>query len=274
MNLNELISNYTINKTSKITKILEPLTLISGIQGFFRYTISKKGHFTFIGTHPSWNEEYYEKKYYLHNPFLCHPSSLQEGIHFSNANRNEQYLEMLNLRRKRIDADHTMLLIDKNMDGIEAFGFFTTTQNSQVYNFYANEMPLLRSFIGFFKSEFSNDLISMMRYPANLLEAKKELFFPKENKNHITPSARYNFLKAVDKNINIDWLLSIKLSHREKQLLRLLKKGKTAQEIAAKLFISPRSVEKYIENVKDKFRCKRRSEIFDHLEEAELLGLL
>jgi hypothetical protein len=35
MNLNELISSYTAKKWLKIEKVLEPLTTVSGITGFF-----------------------------------------------------------------------------------------------------------------------------------------------------------------------------------------------------------------------------------------------
>ena len=176
----ELISNYTIKKSVRIAKILEPLTQISGIQGFFHYTISPKGMFTIIGSHPGWFEEYYAEKYYLHNPFLCHPSTLREGIHFPNTARDEQYLEMLRLRRKKIDADHAMILIQKKQGGIEAYCFFTNTANLQIYNFYANETVLLYSFIDFFKNEMQEDLNTMLKALANLASAKKRAFFFRE----------------------------------------------------------------------------------------------
>lgn len=127
---------FPTTKAGKITKILAPLKQVSGIEGFFHYTITTKGLFTIIGSHPAWMEEYYEKKYYLHNPFLCHPSTLREGFHFPNAIRDEQYLETLRLRRNSIDADHAMILINKIHGEIEAFGFFTGTENPQIYNFY------------------------------------------------------------------------------------------------------------------------------------------
>jgi hypothetical protein len=94
LDLNKIISDYTLKKSDKITKILEPLKLISGIKGFFYYTITPKGLFTIIGSHPAWMEEYFEEKYYLYNPFLCHPSALHEGIHFPNTSRDVQYLEL------------------------------------------------------------------------------------------------------------------------------------------------------------------------------------
>lgn len=116
------------------------------------------------------------------------------------------------------------------------------------------------------------DLNIMKRFPANLAAAKKELFFPKEHEKTITNSSRHIFLKSMGKNI--DWLMSLKLTVREKEVLKYLTNGKTAQEIADMLFLSRRTVEKFFENIKLKLHCERRSEIFDRLIELEQLGVL
>lgn len=270
MELTELISKFTVKKSDKVAKILEPLKRVSSIEGFFYYTLDKKGSFTFLGSHPAWMEEYYEEKYYLHNPFLCHPSTLQEGFHFPNTVRDEQYLEMLALRQKRIDADHAMMLINKIQGDVEAFCFFTKTANSKIYNFYMNEKPLLLSFIDYFKSEMQEDLKLMKKFPANLAAAKKRLFYLNGNEEIVTDSARYQFLKSIGKDV--DWLISLKLTKRERQILQFLRLGKTAQETAGALFLSSRTVEKYFENIKFKLQCERRSEMFDRLMELEQLG--
>jgi DNA-binding CsgD family transcriptional regulator len=272
LGFNEQVLECTLTKSQKISKILEPLRLLSGIDGLLYYTITSKGLFTFMGTHPSWMEEYYHEQYYLHNPFLCHPSTVSEGLHFPNTVRDEQYLEMLHLRRKKINADHAMMMITKNSAEMEGFCFFTKTENMQIYNFYMNELPLLRSFVEYFKREMSSEIIAQKKSSVNLATMKKELFFPNESKSIVTAPRRQAFFKAIGKDV--EWLGSLKLTGREREILRLLKFGKTAQEIADTLFISRRTVEKYFETVKLKLHCDRRSEIFDRLIELEQLGIL
>lgn len=263
----ELIKNYSLKHNNKIARVIEPLKQVSGIHGFFYYTISTTGLFTFMGTQPSWVEEYYEEKYYLHNPFLCHPSALHKGIYFPNMVRDEQYLEMLNIRRKKIDVDHSMIMINKNQEEMEAFGFYTSCDNPQIYNFYANEQALLQLFIEYFKKEMEKELLSMKRDPADLFAAKKKLFFPKENQIILSPTIRRDFLKTMKKDT--DWLWSLKITPREKDILSLLKMGRTAEEIAKNFSISRRTVEKYIEHLKFKLQCEKRSEILDRLAELE-----
>jgi DNA-binding CsgD family transcriptional regulator len=51
------------------------------------------------------------------------------------------------------------------------------------------------------------------------------------------------------------------LTKRESECLYYLARGKTAQEIADMIFISRRTVEKHIENIKYKFNCKTKSQL-------------
>lgn len=53
-----------------------------------------------------------------------------------------------------------------------------------------------------------------------------------------------------------------KLSFREKQCLNLFMEGKTSKETAAQLYLSPRTIEYYFENIKDKLGCNSKREIF------------
>lgn len=51
------------------------------------------------------------------------------------------------------------------------------------------------------------------------------------------------------------------LSRRELEVLRLLARGRTDDEIAAELFISPRTVQNHLHSVRDKTHLRRRAEL-------------
>lgn len=53
----------------------------------------------------------------------------------------------------------------------------------------------------------------------------------------------------------------IVLTVREIECSYYLIKGLSSREIAVKIFLSPRTVDYYIENVKGKFGCSRRTEL-------------
>lgn len=55
------------------------------------------------------------------------------------------------------------------------------------------------------------------------------------------------------------------LSKREWDVARNILEGKTAREIAIQLYISPRTVERHIENIKIKLHCVNKIEIVRRL---------
>lgn len=61
------------------------------------------------------------------------------------------------------------------------------------------------------------------------------------------------------------------LSDRERECLRQLLHGKTAAEIGESLYLSPRTVESYLESLKEKLSCHSKRELFSR---AQLLSKL
>ncbi|MBX9786962.1 MAG: helix-turn-helix transcriptional regulator [Alphaproteobacteria bacterium] len=72
----------------------------------------------------------------------------------------------------------------------------------------------------------------------------------------------YNSLKKISLCIEGNYY---SFSYREMQCLIPTIKGKTSKEIARLLNLSPRSVEKYIDNVKNKMKCKGRGEMIEKI---------
>lgn len=72
-------------------------------------------------------------------------------------------------------------------------------------------------------------------------------------------------------DISIQESQKIVLSDRECEVLYYLIKGKTAKETAKNLQISPRTVEKYIEQLKSKTRSRRKLEILIKINIAEFV---
>lgn len=64
------------------------------------------------------------------------------------------------------------------------------------------------------------------------------------------------------------------LSKRESACLFYLIRGKTAQEIASRLYISKRTVEKHLENIKNKLNCNKKSEVIEKALESGLINFI
>jgi DNA-binding NarL/FixJ family response regulator len=61
------------------------------------------------------------------------------------------------------------------------------------------------------------------------------------------------------------------LTNREKEVVQLLMDGKTSQEIADKLFISPRTVDTHRANLMQKFKTKNTIELIKKVNDFQLL---
>lgn len=84
------------------------------------------------------------------------------------------------------------------------------------------------------------------------------------NKNEV-----FRMLKKLDDDLQLNTLHYMlndnrnkyALTNRECECIFLLIRGKTAKEIGALLSLSKRTVESYIENIRNKMNCKNKSEI-------------
>ena len=72
-----------------------------------------------------------------------------------------------------------------------------------------------------------------------------------------------NELNASD--ISNRHLKKIQLTKREREVLVYLSSGYTAKQIARTLYISPRTVESYLDNLKYKFRVRSKSELINEV---------
>ena len=90
-------------------------------------------------------------------------------------------------------------------------------------------------------------------------------FIDKDSMNSVAPM-------LIDANVQINFLNSLKpkqypaasrgeLTLREKECLFYLRRGMTAKEIARPLGLSHRTVEHYIDKIKNKLGCRTRSEL-------------
>ena len=143
---------------------------------------------------------------------------------------------------------------------IEAWNFTTNQENEQFLRIFVNHRNILERFIPYF-NERASDIINL--YP------NKNLFIFKEKHNHELTESNLS-KNCLDKFIEQTPIKKyplrcktgqIYLSKRESECLFQLSLGKTAKEIGRLLNLSPRTVEFYINNIKEKTGCRTRTEL-------------
>ena len=152
----------------------------------------------------------------------------------------------------------TLKLISK--DYHELFGFGAKSDLASAPNFFINNIDLFERFSLFFRSQaadiikkcdFNKIIASNINKPAVL---KRNNSLQLRRKGFIADTE----LRRNRAKITID---GFSFSARELDCIRCILLGKTAQEIGERLFISARTVETHIDNIKIKLNCHKKSEL-------------
>lgn len=271
---NDIVQNYIIKYSNRIKKVTKPLHEHFGIGYFTYHRIDYGGNYTVLVDRPDWAEHYVSEKIFLNDPYLRHPSVYQSGICLIENHGSEEYKEtVLKAGKEILNMDLAAILIQKNENYVEFFGFSGNAMKSSLQSLYLNHPQLLKSFALHFKNELSPILHKMEEEASSLIDLKGKDYFCTQPICPDIPSAtRLSFYK--DLGIHCEDEKAAKITPRERQCLRLLIDGKSAKEMAAVLQLSPRTVEFYFENIKSKFNCWNRQKLLKIAKSLEDVGLL
>lgn len=252
----------------KCTRHLVPL----GVSCFYYLSIQNNGDHILLTDCPEVDDYYYDEKLYVKDPYLRHPDNYQSGFFFFESNHKEEYDASLAYIVRKFKMSPLLGLCEKQKDSVEFFGFWGEADKSQQFEqVYLNYTNLLKAFASHFKDECLNsiqpDELPFLSLP-KLLGAKTfESTCARKPKDLLRNCLReMGFENEVAK--------ADSLSQREKECVRLLIKGKSMKETASILGLSPRTVEHYLEDVKRKFDCHYKNEIFALAERLSEFGLI
>ena len=164
-------------------------------------------------------------------------------------------------RARRFSMDHGMVLVKHQKDYLETCCYSGLLSKRPLYNLFLNEIALFQAFMEHFKREITHPLLNCLEEGIHLRDIKKQ--YGKLS----TDLKRAQLLEKC----GLKSLL--KLSHREKECLLALRSGYTYQEVGDLLQISARTVEHYLNNIRNKLGLETRSELISIAEQLYQLKL-
>lgn len=237
---------------SKINEIVKPLKKLAHLH-YFCYGVNFPDTKGFSLTT---NANYYEMVFREEIP-LC-GFFLDKGWHMGNSFALEEE------RRcgENLGIGHCIYLIKPQAKKTEIFAFGTDPENHEIINFYLNNLHLLERFSKHFLNE-AGDIIDsahqqLVTPPSSMTQRRIKPTTPK-----IDHALLEDFFNQTSNQLGM-------LSARELECYRFLLKGYTHTEIAHHLQLSSRTVDQYIDRVKNKFNCKNKIELF---KQAQDMGL-
>ncbi len=270
----DIVQDYIIKYSNQISKATRPLRDHFGISYFTYHKIDDAGKYVVLVDRPDWAENYVTEQLFRSDPYLRHPSVYQSGISVIGSHGSQEYKKnILEAGKKVLGMDIGAILVQKNDSFVEFFGFFGNKKNSSLESLYLNHSPLLKSFGMYFKKKLRSTLTDMEKRSSSLVDLKGKDFFYKESIDpNVSLPTRLAYYKDLGMKSEIEKVGQ--LSPRERQCVKLLIQDKSAKETAVILDLSPRTVEFYFENIKDKLSCFSKSEVAVLAKNFEYLGLL
>ncbi len=267
----EMLKRTSFLYLDKIKKYSAPLSTYFSINHFSYVKITNSGHISVLSNRLDWTEYYFGEKFYIVQPhFRRHPSTYQSGISLPGQIPDREYRSAMEIAQNNFLIHPGLVITQKRNDGVELFGFDLQYSNPSLNELLINELPLLRKFTEKFREDniFLFNLLD--EYQVDLRDIMgKDFCFDKEQALKTLPNRN---LCLKEMGFGLDRIAT--LSTREIEVLQFLLQGASASIIAEELNLSKRTIEHYVERLKNKLVCYSKMELIAKAREIEQLGYL
>lgn len=271
--IDQMVYNSSVKPASKLEAICEPLYRYFGITYFWCSKTTGNERFFSIGSDPQMQEFYYIGRQFMHNPFHRNPQFINPGFYFYRHIMDDAFQRTIDKGAEKMHIELIAGISIKKNNSLLRFGYGTDPKKgAAAHALILNGLPLLKKFNTYFlqetrqlrqelENEFSFDLPAAM----GVYYQQPPEGFPQA----LSDSQKLAFLESLG---FIDSQALSRLTPRELHCLMQLSSGLTNVQLAKLLGRSPRTVEHYIENIKDKLHCDRKTELLEIAQQLRLAG--
>jgi DNA-binding CsgD family transcriptional regulator len=179
------------------------------------------------------------------------------------------YSDAIQFFSQRLNANNCADLIRRFKGYTELSCFGSQYSYEQSVNHYLNHQTELEDFSNLFAREMQKEISEKEKIKFKLPENMYALSRQNYKVDDVVIPIQKSVAPEVLLESRIIALLNsyhlAEFSKQEKECLKCLFMGKSAKETADELGLSSRTVEHYLENIKNKLNCNRKSEIITHL---------
>ncbi len=189
---------------------------------------------------------------------------IANGVYDSKKIQNDN----LQALSKQLNYNSSIHIFKKHNSFSEIITFAASDPSINVLEFYINNLQLINKFILHFKDEAGSIINEAMNAPVSIPACMDYANFTKQDS---LAKADSNNDFAIQQ-YHFDDKLSLKLSAREKQCLSLYIRGKPTSQIADIMNIKKVTADTHMKNIKTKFKCDSKSDLFEKLWDLGILS--
>ncbi|MCH9770107.1 MAG: helix-turn-helix transcriptional regulator [Gammaproteobacteria bacterium] len=247
-------NHIALTSCTDVDHICQPLFEHTPISYFTQLIRYNDGSRIYLTSNANWVEYFFQHKFYQ-IPYIQTPlNQFDTGYYSWDACPDDA---LIRDGREYFNIDHRFMIVEKLADYHCFYSFGAHKNFHQATNFYLSHLGLLHKFINYFK-EKSQPLIRnyqqqriILPHPGNLSAHKTDTLSLPDKQGFIDSISTQRYW-LNDKSY---------FTKREFECAKCIVRGMSSKEIASQLNISARTIEKYIESIKTKLNCHRRSEI-------------
>lgn len=274
-NMKKIQAHPSVLNADCLRAICKPLNKLN-ISYFSHVNIDKEGQFSALTNNPEFHTHYLENSYYhadIHLSELGQSSKLiiWDALGFDGISQKmDDDAEAFNIR-------HTFTIVEKNSFGDNYYHFSTHIRDGSFNQIYLSNLDLLNMFIKHFNSTIGQSKELSKAYDIKFTIDQNEAAYSIGEFQHLE-IIRSDFMREISLNsavemetrrifknstflIHKDTHRAVSLSKQQTRCLLLLMQGFTATETANQMNLSHRTINHYLENLRDKLGCRNGKEL-------------
>jgi len=265
----EMNLKYQKKVCNDVNEICAPLFKHFKINFFSHTRALYNGGFAALMTLPELTEYYIDKKYPIRFSY-GQGIYLEQGFYLNVTSEDQAAASgMLLDLKENFNTANFFYIVEKNKSYDDFYAFATTPENQSIYNHYLNNLDLINLFLLHYKSKAKN-----------LISKAAPLFYNSDSfaMQQITDQKKIE-REACKESLSLKKITvcghlgEVVISKRELDCIKYLIKSYSYKEIAQALNLSPRTVETYINSLKDKLGCANKWELIELVLSLQLLCL-
>ena len=264
-------SHLTFTAANEVDEICQPLFKYYGITNFFYLRVYDTNHAYLLINNREY-VQYHIQKEYMVTPPIPENMLSKNFMFLALPDQFGPYNQLYYEARSLFNIDNIIYFIERFDNYYDSYAFSSTPNNPEIINFYLNNIDILDKFKYYFKEKAAK-LIEQAEKDKTLLPVHMRPNFGGLNQKSATGS---NGKKEILNQLAVHrYMVNAKnkkyyFTKREMDCMRQLQQGHTLKEIAKLMAISPRTVEYYLDNVKDKLNIRRKSEILTAIDDLNM----
>jgi DNA-binding CsgD family transcriptional regulator len=246
-----------------IADICKPLDLLN-ISYFAHVNIDSNKQFSALSSNPQFGEHYLKNHYYNSDIHMAE-KNLGKYVIWDSVNLGGKSQKM-HTEASDFGIKHTFTIIQKNINGSSDFYHFASNiSNHSINQMYLSRLDLLKVFILQFKEKINKEKHLLSAYSLKIVPYENLAHYSLEE-NEVKAELITQFHEKKNQIVDNPFLFNFQfnnLSPREQTCLYYYIHGKSPREISSILFLSKRTIEQHMENIKIKLNVLTKSELIE-----------